>query len=66
MIIQTLKFQNLLLSEVISGSKSFGLNMPVSYTDIKGVGDFNNKKRNPYFTFKLNSFSNRLDLMSNA
>jgi predicted nucleotidyltransferase len=37
MTIQTLKSQNLLLFEVISGSKSFGLNTPTSDTDIKGV-----------------------------
>jgi predicted nucleotidyltransferase len=37
MTIQTLKSQNLILFEVISGSKSFGLNTPVSDTDIKGV-----------------------------
>lgn len=35
--IQTLKSQNLLLFEVISGSKSFGLDTPTSDTDIKGV-----------------------------
>jgi hypothetical protein len=35
--IQTLKSKNLLLFEVISGSKSFGLNTPTSDTDIKGV-----------------------------
>ena len=35
--IQTLKSQNLILFEVISGSKSFGLNTPTSDTDIKGV-----------------------------
>lgn len=37
MTIQTLKSQNLLLFEVISGSKSFGLDTPTSDTDIKGV-----------------------------
>lgn len=37
MNIQTLKSQNLILFEVISGSKSFGLNTPTSDTDIKGV-----------------------------
>lgn len=37
MNIQHLKSQNLLLFEVISGSKSFGLNTPTSDTDIKGV-----------------------------
>ena len=37
MTIQHLKSQNLLLFEVISGSKSFGLNTPTSDTDIKGV-----------------------------
>ena len=37
MTIQNLKSQNLLLFEVISGSKSFGLNTPTSDTDIKGV-----------------------------
>lgn len=37
MTIQTLKSQNLILFEVISGSKSFGLNTPTSDTDIKGV-----------------------------
>lgn len=37
MTIQTLKTQNLLLFEVISGSKSFGLNTPTSDTDIKGI-----------------------------
>ncbi len=37
MTIQDLKSQNLILFEVISGSKSFGLNMPTSDTDIKGV-----------------------------
>jgi uncharacterized protein len=37
MTIQTLKSQNLILFEVISGSKSFGLNTPASDTDIKGV-----------------------------
>lgn len=37
MTIQTLKTQNLLLFEVISGSKSFGLDTPTSDTDIKGV-----------------------------
>jgi predicted nucleotidyltransferase len=37
MTIQTLKSQNLLLFEVISGSKSFGLNTPTSDADIKGV-----------------------------
>jgi len=37
MSIQNLKSQNLLLFEVISGSKSFGLNTPTSDTDIKGV-----------------------------
>lgn len=37
MTIHTLKSQNLILFEVISGSKSFGLNTPSSDTDIKGV-----------------------------
>lgn len=37
MTIQHLKSQNLLLFEVISGSKSFGLNTATSDTDIKGV-----------------------------
>jgi uncharacterized protein len=37
MTIKTLKSQNLILFEVISGSKSFGLNTPTSDTDIKGV-----------------------------
>jgi uncharacterized protein len=37
MIIHDLKSQNLILFEVISGSKSFGLNTPTSDTDIKGV-----------------------------
>jgi uncharacterized protein len=37
MTIQNLKSQNLILFEVISGSKSFGLNTPSSDTDIKGV-----------------------------
>jgi predicted nucleotidyltransferase len=37
MTIQDLKSQNLILFEVISGSKSFGLNTPTSDTDIKGV-----------------------------
>ncbi|TDX12460.1 DNA polymerase beta superfamily protein [Flavobacterium sp. S87F.05.LMB.W.Kidney.N] len=37
MIIQDIKSQNLILFEVISGSKSFGLNTPTSDTDIKGV-----------------------------
>lgn len=37
MTIQTLKSQNLILFEVISGSKSFGLDTPTSDTDIKGV-----------------------------
>ncbi|MBP4142218.1 nucleotidyltransferase domain-containing protein [Flavobacterium sp. P4023] len=37
MTIHTLKSQNLILFEVISGSKSFGLNTPTSDTDIKGV-----------------------------
>ncbi|WP_289661947.1 nucleotidyltransferase domain-containing protein [Flavobacterium panacagri] len=37
MTIQNLKAQNLILFEVISGSKSFGLNTPTSDTDIKGV-----------------------------
>ena len=37
MTIQDLRTQNLLLFEVISGSKSFGLNTPTSDTDIKGV-----------------------------
>nr|WP_315151358.1 nucleotidyltransferase domain-containing protein [uncultured Flavobacterium sp.] len=37
MTIQDLKLQNLILFEVISGSKSFGLNTPTSDTDIKGV-----------------------------
>lgn len=37
MTIQHLRTQNLLLFEVISGSKSFGLATPTSDTDIKGV-----------------------------
>lgn len=37
MTIQDLKSQNLILFEVISGSKSFGLNTPTSDTDIKGL-----------------------------
>ncbi|MDX6183988.1 nucleotidyltransferase domain-containing protein [Flavobacterium sp. Fl-77] len=37
MNIQLLKSKNLILFEVISGSKSFGLNTPTSDTDIKGV-----------------------------
>jgi len=37
MTIQDLKSQNLILFEVISGSKSFGLNTPTSDTDKKGV-----------------------------
>ena len=37
MTIQDLRTQNLILFEVISGSKSFGLNTPTSDTDIKGV-----------------------------
>ena len=37
MTIQNLKSQNLILFEVISGSKSFGLNTATSDTDIKGV-----------------------------
>lgn len=37
MTIHDLKSQNLILFEVISGSKSFGLNTPTSDTDIKGV-----------------------------
>jgi uncharacterized protein len=37
MTIQNLKSQNLILFEVISGSKSFGLNTPTSDTDTKGV-----------------------------
>jgi hypothetical protein len=37
MTIQYLKFQNLILFEVISGSRSFGLDTPTSDTDIKGV-----------------------------
>jgi hypothetical protein len=37
MTLQDLRTQNLLLFEVISGSKSFGLNTPSSDTDIKGV-----------------------------
>jgi predicted nucleotidyltransferase len=37
MTIQELRIQNLLLFEVISGSKSFGLSTPTSDTDIKGV-----------------------------
>jgi uncharacterized protein len=37
MTIQDLKSQNLILLEVISGSKSFGLDTPSSDTDIKGV-----------------------------
>lgn len=36
MTIHDLKSQNLILFEVISGSKSFGLNTPTSDTDIKG------------------------------
>jgi predicted nucleotidyltransferase len=37
MTIQTLKSQTLILFEVISGSRSYGLNTPTSDTDIKGV-----------------------------
>lgn len=37
MTIQHLKSQNLILFEVISGSKSFGLDTPSSDTDLKGV-----------------------------
>jgi uncharacterized protein len=37
MTIQNLKSQNGILFEVISGSKSFGLDTPTSDTDIKGV-----------------------------
>ncbi|QOG90204.1 nucleotidyltransferase domain-containing protein [Flavobacterium columnare] len=37
MTIQDLRSQNLILLEVISGSKSFGLDTPSSDTDIKGV-----------------------------
>ncbi|WP_445722581.1 nucleotidyltransferase domain-containing protein [Flavobacterium sp.] len=37
MTIQDLKKQNLILFEVISGSRSFGLETPTSDTDIKGV-----------------------------
>ena len=37
MTIEDLKNQNLILFEVISGSKSFGLDTPTSDTDIKGV-----------------------------
>lgn len=37
MTIQDLKSNNLILFEVISGSKSFGLDTPTSDTDIKGV-----------------------------
>ena len=37
MTIQDLKSQNLMLFEVISDSKSFGLDTPTSDTDIKGV-----------------------------
>lgn len=37
MTIQDLKSKNLILFEVISGSKSFGLDTPTSDTDIKGV-----------------------------
>ncbi|RAK25300.1 putative nucleotidyltransferase [Flavobacterium aquaticum] len=37
MTIQDLKSHNLILFEVISGSKSFGLSTPTSDTDIKGV-----------------------------
>lgn len=37
MTIHHLRTQNLLLFEVISGSKSFGLDTPTSDTDIKGV-----------------------------
>jgi len=37
MTIQDLQSQNLILFEVISGSRSFGLDTPTSDTDIKGV-----------------------------
>lgn len=37
MTIQDLKNENLILLEVLSGSKSFGLDTPASDTDIKGV-----------------------------
>jgi uncharacterized protein len=37
MTIQDLKNENLILLEVLSGSKSFGLDTPTSDTDIKGV-----------------------------
>ncbi len=37
MTIQDLKSKDLILLEVISGSKSFGLDTPTSDTDIKGV-----------------------------
>lgn len=37
MTIQDLKDQNLLLLECISGSKAYGLDLPTSDTDIKGV-----------------------------
>ncbi len=37
MTIRELKYRNLILFEVISGSKSFGLDTPTSDTDIKGV-----------------------------
>jgi predicted nucleotidyltransferase len=35
MTIKDLKSQNLILFEVISGSRSFGLAIPTSYTDLK-------------------------------
>jgi predicted nucleotidyltransferase len=35
--IQDLKDKNLLLFECISGSKAYGLDLPSSDTDIKGV-----------------------------
>jgi len=37
MTIENLKKQNLILFEVVSGSKAFGLDTPTSDTDIKGV-----------------------------
>ena len=37
MTIQDLKDRNLLLLECISGSKAYGLDLPTSDTDIKGV-----------------------------